>query len=75
MTSDEELIDRVGRGSQEAADALFQRYRDPVWQFFRRRVADAAVAEELAQDTFVAVIEGARRYRRCLLYTSDAADE
>jgi RNA polymerase sigma-70 factor (ECF subfamily) len=64
VTSDEELMDRVGRGSQEAADALFQRYRDPVWQFFRRRVADAAVAEELAQDTFVAVIEGARRYRR-----------
>lgn len=64
MTTDETLIDRVGRGSQEAADALFQRYRDPVWQFFRRRVADAAVAEELAQDTFVAVIEGARRYQR-----------
>ena len=64
MTSDEELIDRVGRASQEAADALFQRYRDAVWQFFRRRVADAAVAEELAQDTFVAIIEGARRYQR-----------
>ena len=63
MTTDEELMDRVGRGSQEAADALFQRYRDPVWQFFRRRVADAGAAEELAQDTFVAVIEGARRYQ------------
>jgi len=64
VATDEALIERVGRGSQEAADALFQRYRDPVWQFFRRRVADAAVAEELAQDTFVAVLEGAARYER-----------
>ena len=64
MTSDEELMDRIRRGSREAAEALFQRYRDAVWQFFRRRAADAAVAEELAQDTFVAVIEGAARYER-----------
>jgi RNA polymerase sigma-70 factor, ECF subfamily len=64
VTTDEELMDETRRGSQAATDMLFQRYRDPVWRFFRRRVADAAVAEELAQDTFVAVIEGAARYER-----------
>ena len=64
MTSDEELMDKIRRGSRDALERLFERYRTPVWQFFRRRVADPAVAEELAQDTFVAVMEGAARYER-----------
>jgi RNA polymerase sigma-70 factor (ECF subfamily) len=51
------------RGSQAAFEALFERYREPVWRFFRRRTADAGIAQELAQDTFVAVLEGARRYK------------
>jgi RNA polymerase sigma-70 factor, ECF subfamily len=64
VTTDDELMDRIRRGSQEAVEALFERYRTDVWQFFRRRVPDAAVAEELAQDAFVALIEGASRYER-----------
>src|SRR6516225_2516533 len=51
------------RGSQAAFEALFQRYREPIWRFFRRRTSDAGVAQELAQDTFVALLEGARRYK------------
>jgi RNA polymerase sigma-70 factor (ECF subfamily) len=51
------------KGSQAAFEALFERYREPVWRFFRRRTADAGVAQELAQDTFVALLEGARRYK------------
>ena len=49
-------------GSREALEALFERYRDPVWRFFKRRVADASRAEDLAQETFVALIQGTRRY-------------
>ena len=41
---------------------LFARYRRPVWGFFRRRVPDAAVAEELAQDVFAAILAAAPRY-------------
>ena len=62
MTSDEDLMAGLKAGSRAAFEALFARYREPVWRFFRRRTADAARAEELAQDTFVAVLEGARRY-------------
>ena len=62
MVADEDLIARVKGGSRDAFETLFERYREPIWQFFRRRSADAARAEELAQDTFVAVLEGARRY-------------
>ena len=62
MTSDEDLIRDVGKGSRAAFETLFERYREPVWRFFRRRTADAGRAEELAQDTFVAVLEAAGRY-------------
>lgn len=51
------------RGSQAAFEALFERYREPIWRFFRRRTSDAGVAQELAQDTFVALLESARRYK------------
>src|SRR5262245_44777865 len=52
----------VQRGSREAFVELFERYRGPIWRFFRRRVAEAARAEELAQDVFVAVLQGTTRY-------------
>jgi RNA polymerase sigma-70 factor (ECF subfamily) len=64
VISDEDLIVEVRRGSRAAFETLFDRYRQPVWQFFRRRTPRADVAEELAQDTFVAVLEGAARYAR-----------
>ena len=63
MLSDDELMAETRKGSQAAFEALFERYRGPVWRFFRRRTPDAGVAQELAQDTFLALLEGARRYK------------
>jgi RNA polymerase sigma-70 factor (ECF subfamily) len=60
--SDDELMAAARSGDREAFAALFARYRDPVWKFFRRRVADAAWAEELAQDVFAAILQAAPRY-------------
>jgi len=48
MTSDEKLMLEFQQGSQEAFTELFQRYREPLYGFFRRRLDDAARAEELA---------------------------
>src|SRR5262245_38377117 len=62
MVSDEELMLAFRGGSESAFDALFERYREPIWRFFRRRVTDAARAEELAQDTFVPLVQNAGRY-------------
>jgi RNA polymerase sigma-70 factor (ECF subfamily) len=64
VISDEDLMVEIRQGSRTAFEMLFARYRDPVWRFFRRRTADTGRAEELAQDTFVAVLEGAARYER-----------
>ena len=62
MVSDEQLMLDVRSGSRDAFEALFDRYRDAVWRFFRRRSVDTARAEELLQDVFVAVFQNARRY-------------
>ncbi len=53
----------ANEGDREAFAQLFARYRDPVWRFFRRRVPDAARAEELAQDVFAGVLSAASRYQ------------
>lgn len=63
MTSDEDLMLACRGGSATAFEELFRRYRQPMWGYFRRRVADPAVAEDLAQETFLAVLKGASRYQ------------
>jgi RNA polymerase sigma-70 factor (ECF subfamily) len=60
--SDEQLMAAFSRGATGAFDELFSRYKQPLFGFFWRRVADAAQAEELTQETFVAVIRAASRY-------------
>jgi RNA polymerase sigma-70 factor (ECF subfamily) len=62
MTSDEQLILELQQGSDEAFTELFLRYRERTYGFFRRRMNDAAQAEELAQETFLAVLRAAQRY-------------
>jgi RNA polymerase sigma-70 factor (ECF subfamily) len=70
MISDEALMLEFQRGSREAFDELFARYREPLYGFFRRRLASKDRAEDLAQETFLAVIRGAVRYEpRALVKT------
>jgi RNA polymerase sigma-70 factor (ECF subfamily) len=68
MMTDEQLMLDFQRGSKEAFTELFGRYREPVFGFFRRRLADAARAEELAQETFLAVLRAAVRYEPRALF-------
>jgi RNA polymerase sigma-70 factor, ECF subfamily len=62
MNSDEQLVLEFQRGSREAFVELFERYREPVFGFFRRRLADPGRAEELAQECFLALLENVKRY-------------
>lgn len=55
-------------GSSDAFEELFGRYRRAIWGYFWRRLADPARAEELAQEAFVAVLEGAARYEQRALF-------
>jgi RNA polymerase sigma-70 factor (ECF subfamily) len=62
MISDEALMLEFQRGSRDAFDELFARYREPLYGFFRRRLTSKDRAEDLAQETFLAVIRAAVRY-------------
>jgi RNA polymerase sigma-70 factor (ECF subfamily) len=70
MTSDEALMLEFQGGSRAAFEELFARYRKPLYGFFARRLNNPGRAEDLAQETFLAVIRGASRYEpRALVRT------
>jgi len=66
--SDEQLMTAFSRGQADAFSPLFLRYKQPLFGFFHRRVADPAQAEELTQETFLAVLRAAARYRQSALF-------
>ncbi len=58
------------RGSRDAFEELFARYRDPLYGFFRRRLDGNERAEDLTQETFLAAIRARSRYEpRALVRT------
>ena len=70
MISDETLMLEFQAGSREVFEELFARYREPLYGFFRRRLDSSERAEDLTQETFLAVIRGASRYEpRALVRT------
>jgi RNA polymerase sigma-70 factor (ECF subfamily) len=66
--NDEQLMLDVKRGSELAFTELFRRYREPIFGFFRRRMPDTVRAEDLSQETFLAVLKGAKRYEPRALF-------
>lgn len=62
MQRDEELMLAFQKGSTESFSELFLRYREPLFGFFRRRFANPTRAEELTQECFLAVLQGAERW-------------
>ena len=70
MTSDEALMLAFQGGSRAAFEELFARYRKPLHAFFARRLDNPERAEDLVQETFLAVIRAASRYEpRALVRT------
>ena len=69
-TSDEALMLQFQGGSRAAFEELFARYRKPLYGFFGRRLNSPERAEDLTQETFLAVIRAASRYEpRALVRT------
>lgn len=59
MESDEVLLRRVGRGEADALSALYRRHGEGLFWFLVRLAGDRMVAEEILQDTLLAVWRGA----------------
>jgi RNA polymerase sigma-70 factor, ECF subfamily len=66
--TDEQLMVAFARGQTDAFDVLFARYKQPLFGFFRRRLDDTPQAEELTQETFMAVLRGTARYEATALF-------
>src|SRR5262249_10657282 len=62
VATDEQLMVAFSRGSTDAFGELFSRYKQPIFGFFRRRLRDSAQAEELTQETFLAVLRASSHY-------------
>src|SRR5215467_8832784 len=62
MTSDEALMQEFQGGSRAAFEELFARYRKPLYGLFGRRLNNSQRAEDLTQETFLAVIRAVSRY-------------
>lgn len=67
-TSDEQLMLAFSKGSSEAFTELFSRYKQKLYGFFRRRVGESTLAEEMTQETFVALLRAASRYEPRALF-------
>jgi RNA polymerase sigma-70 factor (ECF subfamily) len=62
--TDEELLDRVAtRRDRDAFDELYRRYSRAVYSLVLRTVRDAALGEDVVQETFTAVWRKASSYR------------
>lgn len=61
--TDESLMLAFQDGSREAFELLFSRYRAPLFAFFHRRLLNPTRAEDLTQETFLAVVTAVERYQ------------
>ena len=61
-TSDAQLLSRVASGDAEAFSALFQRRQRDVYRFALHMTASPSIAEDVTQETFLAVMRDADRY-------------
>jgi len=59
---DETLMQRYRRGNELAFQELYRRYRGPLLRFVRKMSPGAAEDEEIAQEVWMAVIQGRERY-------------
>jgi len=60
--SDESLLRAYGAGDSTAFETLYKRHKNGLYNFILRGLAQAAPAEEIAQDVWMAVIDNATRF-------------
>jgi len=61
--TDQEVVELARKGEEAAYRELLRRYQRPVFSLIYRMVRDRELAEDLAQETFVKVLNALDRYR------------
>ena len=59
---DEVLMQSYAAGQAAAFEQLYSRHRLRMWRYFYRNTGDGALADDLAQDLWFAVVDNAARY-------------
>jgi RNA polymerase sigma-70 factor (ECF subfamily) len=62
--SDELLLERIAGGDRDAFAELYRRHRSDIFRFAAHMCGSRTAAEDIMHEVFVAVIEGAARYRQ-----------
>jgi RNA polymerase sigma-70 factor (ECF subfamily) len=68
--SDEELLERFCKGDARAFDELMRRHRTPLFNFVLRSVRQRETAEEILQDTWIRIIQGAADFHRAAKFST-----
>lgn len=64
MIDEKDLLRRAGQGEQDAFRQLVEAYQAPVYRLALRKCSgDAALAEDAAQEAFLAAWRGLPRFR------------
>jgi len=58
-----ELLKKASNGDEKAFRQLYQRYKTGIYNYILRLIHDESAAEELLQDVFLAVWQGAGKFR------------
>ena len=61
--TDEELLRRYHEGEVQAFGVLLERYRRPVYNFILRYLGDRNQAEDLLQEVFLRIVQGAGDFK------------
>ena len=64
VDTDLPTVERIACGDRQALAELYARYRVPLFHFALQLTADHGRAEEVLQDVFLAVWQGAQRFER-----------
>jgi RNA polymerase sigma-70 factor (ECF subfamily) len=68
--ADEELLDRFRQGESRAFEELMRRHRTPLYNFILRSVRQRETAEEILQDTWIRIIQGAAEFQRAAKFST-----
>jgi RNA polymerase sigma factor (sigma-70 family) len=68
--TDENLMMRYGRGEAAAFEFLYRRHELKVFRYLRRNVKSEAIANDLMQEVWFAVVRGAGKYQPTAKFTT-----
>ena len=70
QATDEALMLAYARGQAAAFEPLYSRHGQRIWRYFLRNTGNAALADDLAQDTWFAVVDAAPNYQPSAKFTT-----